>query len=354
MMEQISKNNADNSSKTSSRRKFIKNCLAATGAVTLGGWSLHALANRNSIEGVASANRPRYLELARSGELERRERALWAKMERCDLCPRQCGVNRTAGRTGICGIGDTFRVSSHMPHFGEEAPLTGRRGSGTIFFSNCNLLCIFCQNWEINHRGDGRITTHTALANMMLGLQRRGCHNINFVTPTHVVPHILSAVRIAVDNGLNIPLLYNTGGFESLEVIELLDGIMDVYLPDFKFQCNEIGMRLAQNARDYPTHAAAAIKEMHRQVGTLQTTNNIATRGLLIRHLVLPENNAGTDVFVRWVADELGTDTHVNIMGQYRPMFRANEFPPLNRRVTPAELRQAMQWAREAGLHNFH
>jgi putative pyruvate formate lyase activating enzyme len=300
------------------------------------------------------AREPGYLELERSGELERREQALWAQLERCRLCPRHCGVNRMAGQKGLCDSADTFKVASHGPHFGEEAPLVGRRGSGTIFFSNCNLLCVFCQNWEINHRGDGRPTSHAELAGIMLALQRRGCHNINFVTPTHLVPHLVSALRIAITDGLNLPLLYNSSGYDSLEVIQLLDGIIDIYLPDFKYQDAAVAARFSKGAPDYPTHAAAAIKEMHRQVGILQQTGGTAHRGLLIRHLVLPENLAGTDAFARWAASELSPETHVNIMGQYRPQFRANEYPPLSRRPTQEELAQAMRWAHEAGLRNFH
>jgi putative pyruvate formate lyase activating enzyme len=188
----------------------------------------------------------------------------------------------------------------------------------------------------------------------MLSLQRRGCHNINFVTPTHLIPHIVSALRLAIARGLNIPLLYNTSGYDSLEVIKLLDGVIDVYLPDFKYQDAASAARFSQGAPDYPLHVAAAIKEMHRQVGTLQQTDGVATRGLLIRHLVLPENTADTDRFVRWVVSELGVDTHVNIMGQYSPQYKANEYPQLSRRPTRIELTQAMNWAREAGLKHFH
>jgi len=189
---------------------------------------------------------------------------------------------------------------------------------------------------------------------MMLSLQRRGCHNVNLVTPSHIVPHIVTALRLAIAEGLNIPLLYNSSGYESLEVLKLLDGVVDVYLPDFKYQDSELAARFSQGAPDYTLHTAAAIKEMHRQVGTLRQTDGVAYRGLLIRHLVLPENAAGTDGFVRWVASELGTDTHVNIMGQYSPQYRANDFPPLHRRPTREEIEQAMRWAREAGLQNFH
>jgi putative pyruvate formate lyase activating enzyme len=332
-----------------SRRKFMKACLAATGLAVLGGCRPRSIFAQSG-----ASYRPGYLNLEASGELERRERALWGKMERCDLCPRMCGVNRMADRTGACSSGRTFKVASHGPHFGEERPLVGRGGSGTIFFSDCNLLCLFCQNWTIAHRGDGRVTTHAELANMMLSLQQRGCHNINVVTPTHLSPHIISALRLAIAQGLNIPFLYNTSGYETLEVMRLLDGIVDVYLPDFKYQDSSTAARLSQNAFDYPQHAAAAIKEMHRQVGTLRQTNGVAYRGLLIRHLVMPGNLAGTDAFVRWVASELGADTHVNIMGQFSPQFQAREHPPLNRRLTATEFAQATSWAREAGLRNFH
>jgi len=343
-----------------SRRKFITGGLAAAGTAALGGLGLvrNAFAagapdRSNGITADTHGGMARYVELERTGELARREEQLWAMFDPCELCPRKCLSNRAAGRPGVCSATQHAAVASFGPHHGEEGPLRGTRGSGTIFFSNCNLLCVFCQNWQIAHRGDGTLISHDDLANMMLDLQRRGCHNVNFVTPTHLVPHIVRALRIAIPRGLHVPLLYNTGAYDSLEVIRLLDGIIDIYLPDFKFQDASFAARFAQ-APDYPIHAAAAIREMHRQVGTLQISGGVAQRGLLIRHLVMPENTAGTDAFVRWVASELGTDTHVNIMSQYRPMFRANEYPPLNRRLTQAEFSQAMAWARGAGLHNFH
>ena len=350
-----------------SRRNFIKVCLTTAGVMAFGGWIFRnfrlgssAVDNSSIKSGATSVPqrgdvyRPRYLELAKSGELERRERELWKKMERCSLCPRMCGTNRMAGRKGICSADNTFKVASHGPHFGEERPLVGQNGSGTIFFSNCNLLCVSCLNWQINHLGEGRQVTSAQLADMMLTLQRRGCHNINLVTPSHIVPHAVTALRLAIDKGLNIPLLYNCSGYESLEVIQLLDGIVDIYLPDFKYQDSKLAARFSQGAPDYVRHTSAAIKEMHRQVGTLSQVNGVAHRGLLIRHLVLPENLAATDVFARWVVSELGADTHVNIMSQYRPIFRAQEYPPLDRRLISGEFEQAMRWAREAGLRNFH
>jgi putative pyruvate formate lyase activating enzyme len=279
---------------------------------------------------------------------------LWDILDACRLCPRACGANRRAGKTGVCGSTARLKVASHGPHHGEERPLVGRDGSGTIFFSNCNLLCCFCQNWQINHRGDGFFIMEIELAGMMLDLQERGCHNINLVTPTHVAPHIVRALRLAVDRGLRIPLVYNTGGYDSLDVIKALDGIIDIYLPDFKYQDGALAAKYSNGAADYPEIAAAVIREMHRQVGKLTVDQHgIATRGLIIRHLVMPHNIAGTDRFVRWVARELTTDTYVNIMGQYRPEHRAREYPELSRRVTREEWEQALAWAREAGLTNL-
>ena len=337
-----------------SRRKFVKGCLTFAGCMTFKSDLSAKSVNKRDVAEAKNALEPGYVALERSGELQQREQRLWAQLERCNLCPRSCGVNRLRGNQGRCSSAETFKVSSHGPHFGEEAPFVGRRGSGTIFFSNCNLLCNFCQNWQTNHRGDGRQTNHAALARMMIALQRRGCHNINLVTPTHLIPHIVRAIRLAVADGLRLPLLYNTSGYDSVEVIQLLDGIVDIYLPDFKFQDAEIAAKIADGATDYPKHTAAAIKEMHRQVGTLRIVDGVAQRGILIRHLVLPENIAGTDNFVKWTASELGTDTHINIMSQYAPQYRAHEFPPLSRRLNREEMAQAMRWAQEAGLRNFH
>ena len=354
---------------TISRRKFITGGLVAAGAVagaaaTIGGIGLIRGRQQRGTDGVGGAavsrlgvdpRAPRYIALAKSGELARREKALWELFEYCRLCPRRCGANRANGMAGACRSGDKFRIASFGPHFGEENVLRGTNGSGTIFFSNCNLLCAFCLNWQINHKGQGQYTTHEELADMMIDLQNRGCHNINFVTPTHMTPHIVKSLGIAVSKGLIIPLVYNSSGFDSLEVIKLLDGIVDIYLPDFKYQDAEHAVRFSKGAQDYPKHAAAAILEMHRQVGHIQTDENgIAYRGVLIRHLILPENLAGTDRFVKWVVQRLGKDAHVNIMSQYRPMFQAHDFPPLDRRPTEQELTQAIRWARTAGLHNFH
>ncbi|MFH1575022.1 MAG: radical SAM protein [Acidobacteriota bacterium] len=297
---------------------------------------------------------PAYLALEREKKLQLVEEELWEIFASCRLCPRGCGVNRLKGETGVCNSTARLKVYSAGPHLGEERPLVGRGGSGTIFFSNCNLLCSFCQNWEINHRGDGRLISHDSLASMMIDLQDQSCHNINVVTPTHVAPHIVKALRIAVRRGLRLPLVYNTGGYDSLEVIQKLDGIVDIYLPDFKYQDGEKAAQYSSGAADYPEVAAAVIREVHRQVGLLRTDRRgIAERGLIIRHLVMPHNIAGTDRFVHWVARELSPDTNVNIMGQYRPEHRAFDYPELSRRISTEEWQQAIDWAREAGLKNL-
>jgi len=294
---------------------------------------------------------PAYLRLERSGELERRVRELHAIYRSCRLCPRRCGVDRTKGQTGVCSSTSRAKVFSAHPHFGEERPLVGRGGSGTIFFSHCNLLCVFCQNWEINHRGDGSYVSDDQIGRLMTDLQELGCHNINLVTPTHVVPNIISGLRTAIRRGLKVPLVYNCGGYEPVEVLQLLDGIIDIYLPDYKYTDGAMAAKYSSGAADYPEVAAAAIQEMHRQVGELVVDESgTALRGLMIRHLVLPNNIAGTDKFVKFVAEKLTPATYVNIMAQYRPEYKAKNIPELSRRITSAEYQQALRWAREAGL----
>jgi len=294
---------------------------------------------------------PAYLKLERSGELAERARALWAIYKSCRLCPRQCGVNRLKGEKGVCQATSRVKVASAHPHFGEERPLVGRRGSGTIFFSHCNLLCCFCQNWEINHRGDGSYMSDEMLGRLMVQMQELRCHNVNLVTPTHVVPNIVQGLRTAIRMGLRIPLVYNCGGYEPVEIIKLLDGIVDIYMPDYKYMDGEMAAKYSSGAGDYPERAAAAIEEMHRQVGELVVDENgIALRGLIIRHLVMPNNIAGTDKFVRWVAEKLTKSTYVNIMAQYRPEHKAFQYPEIARRLTWLEYQQALRWAREAGL----
>lgn len=295
---------------------------------------------------------PTYLELHRTGELRRRSEAAQQVLTTCRLCPRECKVRRLAGETGVCGAGSQPIVSSYGPHFGEEAPLVGFGGSGTIFLAHCNLCCIFCQNFEISQRGDGRSVFPQELAQMMLDLQRQGCHNINFVTPTHEVPQILQALLLAADGGLRLPLVYNSGGYESLETLRLLDGVIDIYMPDFKY--GDAGMaKRYSGVEDYPAVARAALPEMHRQVGDLALDERgIATRGVLVRHLVLPNGLAGTAEVVRFLAN-LSKDTYVNIMDQYHPRYRGYEEPLLSRWITREEFDEALSLARSAGLHRL-
>lgn len=287
----------------------------------------------------------------RAGQLEARSQALYDIYRSCRLCPRACGVDRTRGEKGVCSSTHRAKVASAHAHFGEEPELVGRGGSGTIFFSNCNLLCIFCQNWEINHRGDGSFVSDESLARIMVSLQERGCENINLVTPTHILPSIVRALPHAIRFGLRLPLVYNCGGYESIETVRLLDGIVDIYLPDFKYMDGAVAARLSNGARDYPERCAEVIREMWRQVGPMQVdSRGVAARGLMIRHLVLPNRLAGTSEFVKWVARELGTNVYVNLMAQYRPEHQAQKYPEISRRINGTEWSEAQHAARAAGL----
>lgn len=274
-------------------------------------------------------------------------------LQKCELCPRKCHVNRTAGEKGFCRTVDKPFVTSWSPHYGEENPLVGRHGSGTIFFGNCNLGCIFCQNYTISHFGEGEEIPFEKLALIMLELQNSGCHNINLVTPTHQVPMILRSLETAKGKGLSVPIVYNCGGYESLRVIKLLEGIVDIYMPDFKYSDSEMSLKYS-SAGDYPDAARAAIKEMHRQVGDLVIENGVAKKGLLVRHLVLPDGIAGTEGVVRFIAEEISKNTYINIMNQYHPCFRAFETSPLNRRITDREYRDAIRMAIDAGLRRIY
>jgi len=297
--------------------------------------------------------RPAYLDLYGEGILQDRVDKAQPLLKNCRLCPRECQVDRAAEEKGYCRTGARAVVSSYSPHFGEEDPLVGARGSGTIFFTHCNLLCLFCQNYDISHLGEGRDVSPDRLAKIMLSLQEMGCHNINFVTPSHVVAQILAALPLAVEGGLRVPLVYNTGGYDSVETLELLDGIFDIYMPDLKFMDGEVAEAYCR-ARDYPEKARAAIKEMHRQVGDLKINDRgIAERGLLLRHLVMPGGLAGTGEAMRFLAREISPETYVNVMAQYRPCGKALEHPPLNRRVSTAEYEEALEIAREEGIYRL-
>lgn len=292
-----------------------------------------------------------YRKLHERGELAGRIDRLKEILKSCTLCPRRCSVDRLKGEKGYCRGGSTLTVSSVFPHYGEEPPLVGSHGSGTIFLTYCNLRCVFCQNYDISHMGGGQEVTSDEMARLMVKLQEMGCHNINFVTPTHYVPQIVAALPRAIEMGLRVPLVYNCGGYESLEVIRLLEGIIDIYMPDIKFSSSEVAKRFC-NAPDYPEVVRSVVREMHRQVGDLtMDSHGIAERGVLIRHLVMPHGLAGTDEIMRFIVQEISPHSYVNIMAQYRPLYRAGEFPELRRPITAEEFRQALETARGWGIH---
>lgn len=294
---------------------------------------------------------PNYVQLHRQGKLAQRAALAYERMRNCDLCARYCHVNRFESTKGaVCRTGQRAVVNSYGAHHGEEAPLSGWRGSGTIFFSWCSLRCVFCQNWEISQKGLGHEVEPEELARMMLTLQAQGCHNINFVTPSHVVAQIIAAVAIAAGEGLQLPLVYNTGGYDSPEALALLDGIIDIYMPDMKYGDDTIARRYSR-VRDYVEVNFAAVKEMHRQVGDLQRDNDgIARRGLLVRHLVLPGDLSGTDAVMAFLSQEVSQQTYVNLMDQFYPCYRASENPPLDRRLTPEEYAAALDLAKKYQL----
>ncbi len=292
---------------------------------------------------------PKYLRLYHDGELARRAELAREREQACDLCARYCRVDR-ADRNGACRTGLRAWVASHGPHHGEEEPLRGWRGSGTIFFSWCNLRCQYCQNHDISQAAAGRELEPEEIAAIMLSLQETGCHNINLVSPSHVVAEILEALVIAVDQGLHLPLVYNTGGYDSPEALAVLDGVIDIYMPDMKYSDRLIARSLSKIG-NYPQVNQDAVREMHRQVGDLTLdSRGVAQRGLLVRHLVLPEGLAGTAEVVRFLAEEISPLTYLNLMDQYRPAFNAHNHPPLNRSLTSDEYGQALKMARDAGL----
>jgi putative pyruvate formate lyase activating enzyme len=295
---------------------------------------------------------PAYLRLYESGELAKRVGRARALLESCTACPRNCRVNRLADKFAVCKTGRFAVVSSHFAHHGEEDCLRGWRGSGTIFFSGCNLRCVFCQNFDISWRVQGTVTPPAKLTAMMVELQEQGCHNINFVTPEHVVPQIVEALPAAIEAGLRLPIVYNTSAYDSMESLELLDGIVDIYMPDFKYWDSEMARKYSK-APDYPQVARRTIKEMHRQVGDLvMDEHGVAKRGLLLRHLVMPGEIAGTREVARWVARELSPTTYLNVMAQYYPAGKVSrsEYPEINRRVLPSECERALDAAFRAGL----
>jgi putative pyruvate formate lyase activating enzyme len=296
---------------------------------------------------------PAYIKLLSSGKFCERVEQAYERLSICDVCAWECPVNRRAGMIGVCRTGMRAKVSSYGPHLGEEDPLRGWRGSGTIFLTRCNLRCQYCQNHDISQSDSGSETEPEDIAVMMLELQSRGCHNINFVSPSHVVPQLMAAVMIAAKAGLKIPLVYNTGGYDSIVMLKLLDGIVDIYMPDMKYADSKIARKYSK-IRDYPQVNQAAVREMYRQVGDLKLDNRgVATRGLLVRHLVLPNNLAGTDQIVQFLATEISSDTYLNLMDQYRPAYKAHQYPELNRSITHDEYQTAVQMAQKAGIKNL-
>lgn len=379
-----------------SRRDFIKMCLAAgAGCVaaplaavcagcgrrqTTGLSSDLQMAERPpSPVGIANANadtgfQPAYLELHKSGELKRRGEELWERMRLCGLCPRNCRVNRIGGDSGFCQASSELVISSYHPHFGEERPLVGRGGSGTIFFTHCSLRCVFCINYDVSLEGRGTPRNIEDMAQMMLSLQQQGCANINVVTPTHYSPHILLALDMAAAEGLRLPLVYNTCGWELMDVLELLDGVVDIYLPDFKYMSSDMAARYSTYAAptfekrqpqvaerftrtdSYPEVTGQAFVEMNRQVGVARPgPDGLVRRGLMARHLVMPGEEGVQNAIevVRWIAENLPRDTYLNIMSQYTPMYRAFDYPEISRRITRAEYDRVVKAAREAGLTNL-
>jgi putative pyruvate formate lyase activating enzyme len=296
---------------------------------------------------------PSYLKLHAQGLLQRRVDEALSRLTHCELCPRECGVDRTKGEKGFCRTGRYAVVSSYNPHFGEESPLVGTGGSGTIFFTHCNLLCVFCQNYEISHQGMGDEVGPQILGRMMVQLQNWGCHNVNFVTPSHVVPQILEALPVAIELGLRVPLVYNTGGYDKVETLRLLEDVFDIYMPDIKFMDPQVAKRFCK-APDYPEVVREAVKEMHRQVGDLLLDERgIAYRGLLVRHLVMPHGLAQTPQVMKYLADEISPNTYVNIMDQWRPCGEAHLHPDLSRRISRQEYEEALEAARSVGLHRL-
>ena len=337
-----------------SKRFFLKRCLYNS-LVFCSASLFHLVGCKR--EGNAKDTRgpgvyvPSYMKLHKNGELKKRGEKLWARMESCNLCPRECRANRLKGERGFCHSNARLQISGFHAHFGEEAPLVGVGGSGAIFLTNCSLRCVFCINWEISQEGIGSETDIENFAQIMLQLQKIGCHNINIVTPTHYSPHILLAIDKAVSLGLHLPIVYNTCGWERLDVLKELDGVVDIYLPDFKYANPNMAEKYSSGASTYPEITKKAILEMHRQVGVaVPSKDGIIYRGLIIRHLVMPNGVAGTKEIMEWIANYLPKDTYINIMSQYTPVYKAKDYPEISRRITKKEYAQAVTWAKEAGL----
>ena len=343
----------------SDRRRLLK----TLGGIIIGG-SLLPVAGTlgflnykvNAMSILASANyEPNYVKLHKNGTLKARADVLWNMMRHCTLCPRECEKNRIRGQRGDCNANSELEISSFAPHFGEEKELVGRNGSGTVFFTNCALHCVFCINYDISQLGQGSSRSIHDLSNMMLTLQKMGCHNINVVSPTHYTPHILKALDLAADKGLRLPLVYNTFGWEKLEILQLLDGVVDIYLADFKYDDPQAADKYSPGAITYPEITKKALLEMHKQVGVpeIDAGTGLINKGLMIRHLIMPNNVAKSDRVMEWIAQNLPKDTYINVMSQYTPVFKADQYPEINRRITQGEYNHVVTAAKKAGLSNL-
>jgi putative pyruvate formate lyase activating enzyme len=354
-ISQLKYENWDQEMEEISRRRFLDKSLSSLGGILFGRGLLFASPAKIALPELKSSDSyPSYLRLFKDGTLRKRAQQLSEIYKNCTLCPRDCRVDRTKGETGKCQATSKVEVSSAYPHFGEESPLVGKGGSGTIFFSNCGLRCLYCQNYTISIEGEGSEISDQSLAEAMIGLQKLGCHNINLVTPTHYVPSIVRAIEIAAPLGLRIPMVYNTGGYEKLEVLELLDGVIDIYLPDCKYTDPKMAAKYSSEAYNYPHYVKIALKEMFRQVGDLVVDGKgIAVRGLIIRHLILPNRVAGTEEFLKFVSENLSRTTYINLMRQYRPEYKAPEFPEIARLIKSSEYAEALAWAKKYGLNRL-
>jgi len=320
--------------------------------------SILAVGAGTFLTGKASGMSSRHLssrhDLHRSGKLRERGQKLYGMMEECSLCPRMCGAKRLEGERGFCGASSQLEISSSHPHFGEERPLVGRGGSGTIFLTHCGLRCVFCINSDISHSGEGTGRDIDEMAAMMIKLEEMGCANINVVTPTHYAPHIVLALDTAMDKGLKLPLVWNTCGWERLEILELLDGIVEIYLPDFKYFDGKMAAKYSAGAGNYPEVTQKALLEMQRQVGTAHPApDGLIHRGLMIRHLVMPNGVSGTGKVIHWISENLPKDTYLNLMSQYTPAYMAPRYPDISRKLTRDEFKKAVERAEQAGLTNL-
>lgn len=300
-----------------------------------------------------SKNVPNYIKLYKSGELKNRVELLKEKLRNCTLCNHRCNVNRIENRRGFCGAGENMIITCYGPHFGEEKELVGIGGSGTIFFSYCTMRCVFCQNYDLSHYPQGNEESPQRLSDIMIELQERGCHNINLVSPTHFVPQIIKGIYLAIGKGLSIPIVYNTGSYDDYETIKLLDGVIDVYMPDIKFFDNDKGLKYTK-CEEYFDNAKRVIKEMYRQVGDLEINKEgIAVKVILLRHLIMPNNIEDSKEILKFIANELSHKTVVDIMGLYKPMYKANEYDEISKELNPSEFEDVVQYAKDIGLINL-